>query len=69
MNIMIINPANGRLTDYAPRELAEDARRIARQHKAKLEAYWVEVREGAGVRLIAQCKRADGWSENHAEAI
>lgn len=66
MNITIRN-ANGRTTEYTPKQLTKEARYVVQTNSflaarggAKVSRFFVEVLEGAGARLVVHYTVRDG---------
>lgn len=70
MDLLIINPRNGRATLYRAAELRRDAQ-SAVKGKGRLAGYFVRVNDGAanGVSLVVDYKTRDGFTAQTSLAI
>jgi hypothetical protein len=58
MNLTIVNPSNGRETEYDSRYLQSEARRLAKSERVKLVRWFVRVVENGTVSLVVHYLRA-----------
>ena len=66
--IAIVNPQNGRMTDYTFAQLRKDAAHAVKG-KGRLEHFWVEFVEGGNATLVAQYQESSGWCASMRIAI